>query len=58
VHDNHVLEVKGKRKIESLMQTFGISELEVKTMLESEIAVDEVLTWLIVEMGALLAIRR
>ena len=54
--DDRVLEVNGQGKIESLMTAFGVTKLELKTMICSETTVSEALTWLIVERVSLLAV--
>ena len=58
VRDDSVLCVKGRSKVEALMKTFSVTELELKTIAESSASVEEALTWLIVEKVALLAVRR
>jgi KEOPS complex subunit Cgi121 len=57
VRDDRVLCVKRRNKVEDLMKTFGVTELELKTMAESGTSVEEALTWLIVERVSILAVR-
>jgi KEOPS complex subunit Cgi121 len=57
IRDDSVLEVKDRSKIENLMKTFGVTELEIKTVKGSEMTLNEALTWLIVERGSLLSIK-
>ncbi len=58
VRDDRVLEIKGRGKVESLMKTFKVTDLEIETMSSLRIEAREVLTWLIVERGSLLSIKR
>jgi len=58
VRDDSVLDVEERGKIEDLMEAFGVTELEVKTMTGSGITMSEALTWLIVERVSLLSIKR
>lgn len=55
--DDSVLDVK-KEKIEGLMKTFSITKIEVETMIGIGNNLEDVLTWLIVERGALLPTKR
>lgn len=58
VRDDVVLEIESKAKINCLMKTFGVTDLELKTMTSSGIVITEALTWLIVERVSLLSIKR
>ena len=58
VQDDTVLEVKGRAKVKGLMNTFGVTELEVKTIARPKQNFNEVLTWLIVERVSLLSVNR
>lgn len=53
IRDDDVLEFKNERKIENLMKTFGITEEAIET----EIDKGQMLKDLIIEIGALLAVR-
>ena len=57
IRDDSVLEVKERGKIEDLMKTFGVTEVEVKTPQGPKMTLIEALTWLIVERGSLLSIK-
>jgi len=56
--DDSVMEVKDRYKVEDLMRTFEISNLELNTLTGSDITLNEALIRLIVERTALLAIKR
>lgn len=56
--DDSVLEAKEKSKVESLMKVFEVTELELQTVTGSGTAVEEALTWLIVERASILSIKR
>ena len=56
--DDSVLEIGRRGKIKNLMKTFGVTELELKTVIGSGMKINEALTWLIVERVSLLSIKR
>lgn len=56
--DDDVLEIKGESKINVLKKIFGVRDLEIETMSGIGLTRNEVITWLIVERGALLSIKR
>ena len=56
--DDTVLEVTNQEKYLNLMKTFGVTELEIKTVSGSGLSKYETLTWLIVERVSLLSTKR
>ncbi len=57
VRDDDVLEAK-QEKTDGLMKAFGITKVELETLSGIGMRPEDVLTWLIVERGALLFIKR
>lgn len=58
VRDDQVLEVKSQEKIHKLMKLFNITELELRSLSDRKAADYKMITKLIIERGALLAISR
>jgi KEOPS complex subunit Cgi121 len=56
IRDDKVLEIEGEGKVRDLMEAFGVTRLELETMVESDEERERVLMWLIIERNALLAI--
>ena len=57
IRDDRVLEIEGEGKVEDLMETFGVTKLELETMVENDEDRGRVLMWLIIERNALLTIK-
>jgi KEOPS complex subunit Cgi121 len=57
IHDDKVLDISGEGKIRDLMEVFGVTRLELETMVESDEDRERGLMWLIIERNALLAIK-
>lgn len=58
VQDDCVLNINNDNKVQNLIATFGITELELKSMMTPDMSPNETLTWLIVERVSLSAIKR
>lgn len=57
IRDNSVLEIKGEEKVRDLMKTFGVTNLELETVIEHDEDRRIILMWLIMEQNALLTIK-
>jgi tRNA threonylcarbamoyladenosine modification (KEOPS) complex Cgi121 subunit len=56
VRDDEALEIREKKKVQRLKRLFDISDLEVETLSDGEIGVEDAVTQLIIERTALLVL--
>lgn len=57
IRSDQVLEIQTRSKFDDLMKTFGVTELELKTMIENDESRLHTLMWLIIEHNSLLTIK-
>jgi tRNA threonylcarbamoyladenosine modification (KEOPS) complex Cgi121 subunit len=56
IRNDQVLEIQTRSKFDDLMKTFGVTELELKTMIENDEDHLQTLMWLIIEHNSLLTL--